>query len=208
MDVVKAALVQWRIPSGSAEGSSHQGIHVPKESSVPRKLSTHLKIHVEEPARGDDPSPDRNAKFDLQALMQAFTQATGWLPCPSSPAGPLNATELLPEAPRPDAGLLPLRSRVKLVSADPIDGMLDPQDLQVSSEEEAWKLLEQIDQLVQQLIVAEAAVAIQETQLATAVGVSIRKDEAELLTARLHESLQRAAEQTGSDAAAIYLLDD
>ena len=47
-----------------------------------------------------------------------------------------------------------------------------------------------------------------EAQLATALGVSIRHDEADALASRLQESLHRASELTGSDAAALYLLDD
>jgi serine phosphatase RsbU (regulator of sigma subunit) len=92
-----------------------------------------------------------------------------------------------------------------------MDGMLDPEEFEhaaVTSEETAWELLAQIDALIQKLDNAERTIENQEAQLATSLGVSIRKDEAEILASRLTESLHRAAELTGSDAAALYLLDD
>jgi serine phosphatase RsbU (regulator of sigma subunit) len=90
-----------------------------------------------------------------------------------------------------------------------MDGMLDmTEDMPAVSEQSAWELLEQIDALVQRVQQAEEAVATQEAQLACALGVTIRPDESEVLADKLNESLQRAAAQTGSDAAAIYLLDE
>lgn len=171
-----------------------------------RKLSSHLKLHVEETSLDQSDSPGPNAaKFDLAELMQAFAQATGWLPKPlsSTPHHPA-AEPLAGEGPRP-----PLRQRIQLVSTEPIDGALDASMGDVlANEQEAWALFEQIDSLVQELDAAEQAIERQEAQLATAVGVSIRPDEAEILSQRLQETLERASEQTGSDAAALYLLDE
>ncbi|MCR9295773.1 MAG: SpoIIE family protein phosphatase [bacterium] len=174
-----------------------------------RKLSSHLKIHVEEPVSSEKGKSNSLVNIDAGELLQAFAQATGWMPRPASSTPHAELPLKHPHTPALDSvPMLPLRKRVKLVSATPIDGMLEAEAQLVTSEEEAWQLLEHIDRLIQELNLAEGVIAVQETQLATAVGVSIRKDEAELLSARLRESLQRAAEQTGSDAAAIYLLDD
>ncbi len=68
--------------------------------------------------------------------------------------------------------------------------------------------LKSIDALIQRLSDTEKALANQEAKLATDVGVNVRSDEGALLADRLLESLHRAAEQTHSDAAALYLLDD
>ncbi len=166
-----------------------------------RKIASHLKLHTEENDRAGGDSPLTRQSLDLSSVLTSFSRATGWI------ARPIGAT---PHADATEGHKLPLRKRMKLVSAEPIDGALDATDQlgHVTSEQEAWELLEHLDNLVQQLRVAEDAIMLQETQLAASVGVTIRKDEAELLTSRLMETLCRAAEQTASDAAAIYLLDD
>lgn len=172
-----------------------------------RKLSTsHLKLHVEDPSTEVPVGPKQPARFDIVDLLSSFTQATGWSPRPiaGTPHHPSNV--FLTQ--HPEQSLLPLRSRMKLVCVAPIDGMLDATVDTVVGEEEAWELLEQLDALIQELRNTERAVEIQEVQLATSLGVNVRKDEAELLLERLHESLERASSLTGSDAAAIYLLDD
>lgn len=167
---------------------------------MPRKLS-HLKLHTEE-AQNENLS---NSGFDLPSLLTSFTHATGWVPRPlqGKPHQQFGATG--------EEVDLPLKRRVKLVPDEPMDGILDAEDMNgwnITSEDEAWALLEQIDGLVKDLKTTERVVERQEAQMATSVGVSIRKDEGELLTDRLRESLKRAVEQTGSDAAALYLLDD
>lgn len=169
-----------------------------------RKLPTHLKIHTEE-ANGASASPA--PVFDIDAMLAAFTLATGWKPIPiGGTPHHRSAAPVAPEAPR-----LPLRKRMQLVSTAPMDGMLDMDDfadIALTSEDAAWSMMEQIDLLIGQLEQAESMVVRQEAQLATSLGVSIRHDESELLASRLVESLHRAAELTGSDAAALYLLDD
>ncbi len=170
-----------------------------------RKLPSHLKIHTEEhPVATAAPA---TAVFDLDALLKAFTEATGWraVPLGATPHHPA-ASNLDPEAPP-----RPLRERMQLVSTLPMDGMLDfdsLSDMALTSEAAAWRLMEQIDGLLTKLDASEATIERQEAQLATSLGVSIRHDESEVLAARLVESLHRAAELTGSDAAALYLLDE
>ncbi|MCA9133474.1 MAG: SpoIIE family protein phosphatase [Planctomycetales bacterium] len=171
-----------------------------------RKLPSHLRLHVDEEIRAAA-GKSTPREFDLAAAMQAFSQATGWLPRPLG-GTPHHPREIPRESGQP---VPPLRERVTLVSALPMDGLLDAEEYEhaaTTSSETAWALLEQIDGLVQQLRVAEQTIQRQEAQLSTALGVSIRKDESELLASRLTESLHRAAELTGSDAAALYLLDD
>ncbi len=171
-----------------------------------RKLSSHLKLHVEDNAPENlSAAPSESPNLNIADLMNAFSAATGWSPRPTSgtPHHPI-APPVDDEQPLP-----PLRQRVRLVCNAPMDGMLDADASDaVTGEQEAWALLEQLDRLIQELKTAEQAIQRQEAQLATAVGVSLRNDEAELLADRLQDSLQRAAEQTGSDAAAIYLLDE
>ncbi len=172
-----------------------------------RKLPSHLKIHSEDHSLDSRQGQDASAPFELAALLDAFTEATGWRPTPVA------GTPHRPSAAAPPGELptRPLRERMRLVSTAPMDGMLDVDDLgdiSLTSEESAWRLMEQLDGLVQRLERSERAVERQEAQLATALGVSIRHDESEVLASRLTESLHRAAELTGSDAAALYLLDD
>ncbi|HBE72393.1 MAG TPA: hypothetical protein DDW52_30020 [Planctomycetaceae bacterium] len=185
-----------------------------KESAVAGKLPSHLKIHVEEQAAAEPHSP---AVFDAAEIHAAFTEATGWIP------QTIRSTPHMGKSDRLDnegadgiaAGRkAPLRSRVRLISFDPIDGVLDydAESLMsasnVVSEEAAWRLYEQIDALSEQLVSLETALQTKEAELATSVAVSIRPDEAEVLSTRLEETLQRSTEQTGSDAAALYLLND
>ena len=164
-----------------------------------RKDSSFLKLHVEDPAV-DSKNDSGASQFNIDALLNAFSNATGWQ---------IKKKPSLPHAAKGEDAP-PLRSRMNLVSMAPIDGELEP-DLQTATvvgEQEAWELLEQIDALVQQLDQSENIIERQETQLATTLGVSIRQDEADILNSRLHEVLERASAQTNSDAAAIYLLDD
>lgn len=171
-----------------------------------RNLPAHLKLHVDADTQATLNAASSN-KFDVAQTMRAFANATGWIPRPigGTPHHPLDAPH------DSDAPTLPIRQRVQLVSNYPMDGMLDIDDLPYmagTSEEIAWSLLEQIDGLVQSLKLAEKTIQAQEAHLATALGVSIRHDEADALAGRLQESLHRSAELTGSDAAALYLLDD
>ncbi len=171
-----------------------------------RKLQGHLKLHIDgESSVAVGPAPLRS--IDLATTMKAFADATGWTPRPTggTPHHPLDTAH------DSDSPVLPLRKRMQLISNYPMDGLLDAEDfsqLDGTSEELAWTLLEQIDGLVQELSSAERTIERQEAQLATSLGVSIRHDEAEALSGRLNESLHRAAELSGSDAAALYLLDD
>lgn len=175
---------------------------------VARKLPAHLKIHVEDESSAA-PATEAAVGYDLESLMRSFTDATGWIPKPVSgtPHSPVVDHALAGD----ETQSVPLRERIRLVSNQPMDGMLDVDDYDASpqtTEAAAWKLFEQIDGLVQQLRDSERAITLQEAQLATSLGVSVRKEESENLASRLAETLHRVVSQTGSDAAAIYLLDD
>lgn len=175
-----------------------------------RKLPSHLKIHV---AESLDSQANSRAVFDVRELMTSFAEATGWIPRPLAGMRSMGASSGNAVVPADGEPVLPLRRRIKLVCADPIDGALDHDiDLgsldHITSEDAAWALLEQVDSLIQRLNTSEQAMTRQEAQLATSLGVSIRQDESEILAGRLQETLNRAIEQTGSDAAALYLLDD
>jgi phosphoserine phosphatase RsbU/P len=170
---------------------------------VSNKRPSHLRLHTEEVTTGNT-GVNSVRQFDLQQLMDDFTEATGWQPraVATTPHGqPQIRGKITP----------PLRSRVELVNVASMDGVLDAEDLigmAMTSEEAAWQLLESIDALVQRLSDTEQALTHQEAQKATELGVNVRGDESASLADRMMESLHRAAEQTSSDAAAIYLLDD
>ncbi|MCA9193315.1 MAG: SpoIIE family protein phosphatase [Planctomycetales bacterium] len=173
------------------------------------KNSTHLRLHVENAAARDDLA--RPQRYDLENLLAAFTDATGWQPRNSKPTPhDPTANQFGSSLGEQSKHRQSIRERMQLVDTSPMDGMLDA-DFQVTpvcSEEAAWNLLEQIDCLISRLEQTEQRLELQEAQLATGVGVSLQKDETELLVSRMHESLHRAAELTGSDSAAIYLLDE
>ncbi len=173
-----------------------------------RQSSSYLKLHVDRNADSTASSGSApQSVFSLQALTDAFANATGWLPRPLTVAqsNPLAADPQVEH----DAPVIPLRNRVRLVSNSPIDGALEIDgDENLVGENEAWALLEQIDGLIQGMQAAERVIERQEAQLAATVSVSLRNDEADLLNHRFKECLHRAVEQTGSDAAALYLLDE
>ncbi|RMF39904.1 MAG: hypothetical protein D6753_12705 [Planctomycetota bacterium] len=182
--------------------------HVPIREgnrSVSKKAASYLRLHA---ADSDSIASDQpvSSDFNIDTLMDCFTRATGWMPMPQGRApharpGGVHAGDK-PRVP-------PLAERVRLVCTEPIDGALEDEPIApVVPQADAWALLEQIDGLIQQLHGAEERLEEQEAQLATAVGVSISRDEARLLGDKLKDTLHRAAAQTGSDAAAIYLLDE
>ncbi len=168
------------------------------------KRPTHLRLHTEETTV--NPNGDGIVRtFDLQQLMDDFTEATGWQP------RLLKSTPHAVKVGGSEGRKLPLKERVELVNVALMDGVLDAEDLvglAMTSEEAAWQLLESIDALVSRLNETEQALTQQEAQKAKELGVSVRGDEQASLADRMLEALHRAAEQTSSDAAAIYLLDD
>ncbi|MFK7738279.1 MAG: PP2C family protein-serine/threonine phosphatase [Pirellulaceae bacterium] len=171
-----------------------------------RKTASHLKIHSEEGDAQSKGTEVVHRPIDLVDMVGVFSKATGWIPKPIARTPHQDGMRELNSS---DVPQIPLRNRVQLISAAPIDGMLDAdENMPVTSEDEAWALLEQLDHLVEELRSAETTIELQEAQLASSIGVSVRRDEAEMLNARLIESLERATEQTGSDAGAIYLLDE
>ncbi len=170
------------------------------------KRSSHLRIHTEETNPNDRNEAKQPRTFDIQQLMDDFTEATGWQPRALS-ATPHAASKMG----NGDDRVNPLRQRVELVNVAMLDGLLDAEDLldmPMTGEESAWQLLESIDSLVQRLNETEKALSNQEAKLATQVGVNVRSDEGNQLADRLLDSLHRASELTSSDAAALYLLDD
>lgn len=173
--------------------------------AVARKRSSHLRIHTEETNSIDRNEVQQPRTFDIQQLMDDFTEATGWQP------RALNSTPHGSSKSANGERDIPLRERVELVNVAMLDGLLDAEDLldmPMTGEESAWQLLESIDLLVQRLSETEKALSQQEAKLATQVGVNVRSDEGNQLADRLLDSLHRASEQTSSDAAALYLLDD
>lgn len=174
--------------------------------AVARKRSSHLRIHSEEINSAGRNEANQPRAFDIQKLMDDFTEATGWQPRALATTPHANA-----KSGEGAERNVPLRLRVELVNVAMMDGLLDAEDLldmPMTGEDAAWQLLESIDSLVQRLNETEKALSHQEANLATEVGVNVRSDEGHQLADRLLESLHRASELTNSDAAALYLLDD
>ena len=174
--------------------------------AVARKRSSHLRIHSEEINSAGRNEANQPRAFDIQNLMDDFTEATGWQPRALATTPHANA-----KSGESAERSVPLRQRVELVNVAMMDGLLgaeDLLDLPMTGEDAAWQLLKSIDSLVQRLNETEKALSHQEANLATEVGVNVRSDEGHQLADRLLESLHRASELTNSDAAALYLLDD
>lgn len=191
-----------------------------------RSIPSHLKLHYGDDSDFSSRELQNNQSFDLEKLLGAFADATGWRVQAVQKASPTRQNDVhRSEAWRADIAMTAgpdmqdseselalapeLSQRMRLVPDAPMDGMLDIGETAfVSSQQDALALLSQIDALVQALRQAEATIESQEAQLAASVGVSLRSDESEILASKLQESLYRGATQTASDAAAIYLLDE
>ncbi len=170
---------------------------------VTRKQVPHLRLH-----RAENEQPARPGKADhVQTLLQTFADATGW-------EVRLNSQSREPNQLARQFGWAPteLSKRVQLISTIPLDGLLDESDFfehASSSEENAWALLESLNALVYRLKESEEAVARQEAELAAGLSVTLNESVTEeTLYQSMEESLERAVIATGSDAAAVYLLDD
>lgn len=170
------------------------------------RTPTHLKL-----VRAEDSVTDSSASamegFDLNRLLDAFAEATGWRICKNVIANEKRSH--LRQFSDNSGPRLSASDRMRLVPDCTLDGMLDVDDsILMASQQAAMSLLEQIDGLVQSLQDAEASIQAQEAQLATTIGLSIRAEESEMLAGRMQECLKRVTMQTVSDAAAVYLLDD
>lgn len=171
---------------------------------VPRKQVPHLRLH-----RADHDQPARAAKVDqIQTLLEAFAEATGWEIQSIVPSGGA-AQAMCEQFGWPSAELA---ARVRLVSNLPLDGLLDESDFfsQTStSEHAAWTLCQSLNELVCRLKQCEDAVARQEAELAAGLSMTLT-DQApeESLYSAMEEALDRAVIASGSNAAAVYLLDD
>ncbi len=179
---------------------------------MPRKQVPHLRLH-----RADQDQPLNVGNSDpVQVLLDNFAQATGW----EVQLAPSHAQRDKDSMARGSDSLhkqfgwpaQELAQRVRLVNALPLDGLLDESDFfeqTTTSEQSAWALLESINQMVHHLKMCDEAVARQEAELAAGLSVSLPEQFAEeSLYQSMEESLKRAVDASGSDAAAVYLLDD
>lgn len=171
---------------------------------VPRKQVPHLRLH-----RADqDQLPSHGESDQVQSLLDAFADATGWEVQATAPtlAAPLRLSEQLGCAHQE------LAKRVRLVSTVPLDGLLDETDFfeqTTTSEEAAWALLQSVNTLLGRLKQCEDAIARQEAELAAGLSVTLSEPTPEdSLHHSMEEALERAVIASGSDAAAVYLLDD
>jgi hypothetical protein len=172
-----------------------------------KSYQTYLRVHRGEESDTEDLNANMADGYDLQSLMDAFAEATGWRICMKESAVEKRSyfSAGITQSDHWSGG----SRRMRLVSDATLDGALEIDENElVSSEQAASNLLEHIDRLVQSLRDAEKSIQAQEAQLASTIGLSIRAEESEVLASRMQECLQRAAMQTASDAAAVYLLDD
>ncbi len=173
---------------------------------MPRKQVPHLRLH-----RADHEQPTEVVKDDqVTALLRSFAEATGW---EVQPVGALAGSKAASTLSRNFGwSAEELSSRVRLVNGLPLDGLLDESDFfeqTTTSEETAWSLLESINEIAFKLKQCEEAVARQEAELAAGLSVTLPEQSSEeSLYAAMEEALERAVLASGSDAAAVYLLDD
>jgi hypothetical protein len=140
----------------------------------------------------------------IEELLQSFSQATGWAPIAVKDEVKARARTQAPAFITANRGW-------QLVSALPMDGMLDASDLESQpsvSENTAKKLWASIEKVIERLENAERTVWRQEAELASNIGVTMKVEDQEDLATSLDRSLEQAASAIGCDAAAIYLLDD
>lgn len=173
---------------------------------MPRKQVPHLRLH-----RADNDQPLPIGRDDqVTDLLRSFAEATGW---EIQPVGALTGSKAASTLTK-NFGWSPeeLTVRVRLVSSAPLDGLLDESDFfeqTTTSEETAWSLLESINEIAYKLKQCEEAVARQEAELAAGLSVTLPEQSTEeSLYAAMEEALERAVLASGSDAAAVYLLDD
>ncbi len=187
---------------------------------MPNNFSSYLKLHRGEEIESQQTSSSSSREGDLSDLLAAFAEATGWRACPvgRKPFGRPSLSRLnriaeldqQPDESKVAEGVKSkLPTRLELLDDSTLDGMLDITDsMMIASQQAASNLLDKIEALVQALEQAEEKIERQEVQLASTIGLTIRPEESDALASRIQESLQRAAMQTASDAAAIYLLDE
>lgn len=173
---------------------------------MPRKQVPHLRLHRAE----NEQSTQTGRDDQVTSLLRSFAEATGW---EVQPVGALTGSKAAGTLTK-NFGWSPdeLSVRVKLVSSAPLDGLLDESDFfeqTTTSEETAWGLLESINDIAFKLKQCEEAVARQEAELAAGLSVTLPEQSSEdSLYASMEEALERAVLASGSDAAAVYLLDD
>lgn len=176
-----------------------------------RKQVPHLRLHQAEPE-----SSSVSNVHPIEGMLDAFTEATGWQvqSLVPSTAVPSTAEPSSKSLLRDQFGWNPdeLGQRVRLVSNLPLDGLLDESDFYeqtTTSEQSAWALLESLNDLVVRLKQCEQAMVRQEGELAAGLSVTLSDETTEdALHQSMEESLERAMVNSGSDAAAVYLLDD
>ena len=173
---------------------------------MPRKQVPHLRLHRAE----NDQSTQLAADDQVTALLRSFTDATGW---EVQSVGNLTGSKASSTLTKNFGWAAEeLATRVRLVSSLPLDGLLDESDFfeqSTTSEETAWNLLTSINELAFKLKQCEEAVARQEAELAAGLSVTLPEQSTEeSLYSAMEEALERAVLASGSDAAAVYLLDD
>lgn len=172
-------------------------------TSVSQQFPGHLRLHKEDHSEASA-APSSNSSDLVEQVLHAFCQATGWAAVATAdPKQPRTRTR----APEYD----PLHRQWSVVSALPMDGMLDALEMNsmpAVSESAAQTLLDGIAALIRRVDETERVVWRQEAELASNIGLSMKVDDQEELASKIDELLAQTASAMGCDAAAIYLLDD
>jgi serine phosphatase RsbU (regulator of sigma subunit) len=164
------------------------------------KRPSHLRIHNENTQ--DDPRSTARVHDEISDCLAAFTAATGWAIKRS-----VSVCESRLKTRPPGSESI----EWQLVEANPIDGLMDADDLlslPLVGLREAEGLIGSIQKLVQRLEQSEKVIRRQEAELATSVGVSWKADDQEEMADRLESILSTSAAAIGCVAAAVYLLDE
>jgi len=174
--------------------------------SAPRNLSVahtgpnQLKLHRQPPPEVLPPEIDSLAS--VQALLQAFEQASGWSLRYFSGSESRSSNDLRWSAPvNPGVGTTPGHLRL-----DPIDS--DSATRPAVDQEAARLMAGAVAGLLGDLLAARHALWQREADLAAGVPLIPDPEEHQHLAARLEAVLRGGAEAVGCHAAALYMLDE
>ncbi len=168
-----------------------------------RKTATHLRLHVQESARGEHPQLDEIRS--LQGLCDAFQRATGWS-LKFRQGGAKAAHAIWSRSIGGATGGEPC-----VVSLDGVDEFRAGTRLlseEGCDQETAQELAESIAEMLQELQQTRCALWQREAELAVGIPVTPHPDEQAHLAERLEAVLKAGAQAVGCQAAAVYLLDD
>ncbi len=168
-----------------------------RRTFVPKQIPNYLRLHTEElPALT---SVEQRPALALEALSQAFCEATGWTLAYDAGPAPVPDSRLIWSAPvDPGEGATP--GHFRLEGDRPREG--------AATREAAVALAAELARLATELARAHRALWQREAELAAGVPVQRHPHEPQHVAECLQTVLASAAQAVGCQAAALYLLDE